>query len=137
MIGKIGRFFLFATLPAVLAGCAGAGPGALRADTGTLRLSEIDEGTTVHMERGEALVVSLRQNPDECHEWDIEELDEEVLRFDRLNVLSDHPGVPCSGADMIFRFTAVAEGTVQLRLTYARGWIESETTFEVWVVVRE
>ena len=118
-------------------GCAGTGQGGWKADTGTIRLSEIDEGTTVHMERGERLIVSLRQNPDECHQWDIEELDEEVLRLDRVNVLSDHPGVPCSGADMIFHFDAVAEGTTQLRLTYARGWIESETAFEVWVVVRE
>jgi len=137
MAGKIRLCFLFAAIPTVLAGCGAVGQGGWKADIGTIRLSEIDEGTTIHMERGERLIVSLRQNPDECYQWDIEELDEEVLRLDRVNVLSDHPGVPCSGADMIFHFDTVAEGTTQLRLTYARGWIEGETTFEVWVVVRE
>ena len=127
---------LVVVMMAVFAGCAAMGQGGWKADTDTIRLSDMDDGMTVHMELGQSLVVSLRQVPDECYEWGIEDVDEGVLRFDRINVLADHPGVPCSGADMIFHFDAVAEGNAHLRLSYASGWIESEKTFEVWVVVR-
>ncbi len=136
MLRDIRILVLLAAAALALSGCAAMRQGGWAADTDTVRLSEIDGGTTVTLEQTEKLVVTLRQTPGDCDEWDFEELDEDVLKMDRYNFLADQPGVACSGGDMILYFHPVAPGTAHVRLTYARGWIEKEREFEIWVVVR-
>ncbi len=100
---------------------------------------ENDNGQTVTMAVGDALQLSLPENPSTGYVWSVVTNNETILRPD------DDPAytpvgtvMPGSGGRVTFSFTAVAQGSVNLQLILARPQetaVEAAETFALAVSV--
>lgn len=114
------------------AGCGSSG------DPAVVQLTEADDGSTISMDVGETLVVTLESNPSTGYVWDV---------VDPLPVQLEPAGepelLPAEDEDLVgapgsqeFTFDVVAGGSGRLRLVYVRPWedeVEPAETFEVTV----
>jgi len=105
----------------------------------TVTLDIGDVGKQIELRSGHNLDVSLKANPTTGYRWEVEELDDNVLRevgepaFKPQSKLVGAPGVE------ILHFQAVGEGQTTLKLIYHRSWekdVEPLETYSVQVVVR-
>jgi len=123
---------LFAVfLAALLAlGACGQGPRVLGAQ---------DAGTTVELRQGEQVELVLVGNPTTGFTWEIETLDEAVLKQSGDPDYVSDRDVPGSPGKFTFRFEAAGAGQTTLRLIYHRPFEENTPpleTFELMVVVK-
>lgn len=105
----------------------------------TIKLDVSDAGHRVELKKGQRLEISLEANPTTGYEWEVEKLDEQILRpvgepeFKPQSDLMGAPGV------QTLHFQAVSAGQTTLRLMYHRRWekgVEPLQTYSVEVVVR-
>lgn len=115
----------------LLFACAGSSPA---------KIDESADGTTVNLRTGQKLSVALKSNPTTGYDWQVDEVDEGVVR------LVAHEFQPASDPDRlgapgqtVLQFEAVAAGTTDLRLVYVRPWeegVEPQDTFQIHVAVQ-
>jgi predicted secreted protein len=113
-------------------------PAANGAGDDATRLTDDDDGTTVRIAAGEQLTVALTANPSVGFVWEIDQLDEAVLRqVGDVESQSDNPNLVGADVTMIFTFEAVAPGETVLSLDrYYRGALPPDAeTFTVTIIV--
>jgi len=79
-----------------------------------------DCGSTVELNTGDTLVLTLEGNPTTGYVWEIESNDPAVLESAGVPEFNPDSEAIGSGGTYTFRFTAVAEGKVTLKLVYQR-----------------
>ena len=102
---------------------------------------ENDNGQTVSMAVGDALQLSLPENPSTGYVWSVVTNNEAVLRPDEDPAYTPVGTVmPGSGGRVTFSFTAIAQGNVNLQLILARPQetaVEAAETFALAVSVND
>jgi inhibitor of cysteine peptidase len=124
--------FLLAGLLLVLAACSSAGGN-------PLMLTEKNDGQNVQMSNGQQLVVTLEGNPTTGYTWEVDTIDQAILKQIGEPEFKASSGALGAGGLMTLQFQAVSQGETPLRLVYHRPWeqgIAPEKTFEVNVVVK-
>lgn len=121
----------------LVAGCT-ATPAA-SPETGTVRVDESADGTTVRLAQGAELVVSLESNPSTGFDWKVvESLPPQLTSMDDTFEASATPGVVGAGGTRVLTYTAAAPGTGDLDLEYVRSWekgVPPERALRITVVV--
>jgi inhibitor of cysteine peptidase len=106
---------------------------------GAIELDADDAGHRIELSRDRTLYISLASNPTTGYRWEVDALDEDVLRqvgepeFEPQSRLVGAPGVE------ILHFQAVNTGRTTVKLVYRRSWekdVEPLETYSVDVVVR-
>lgn len=120
-----------AALGVVLLACAGPSE---------VKIDEAATGTTVDLRAGQTLVVTLKSNPTTGYDWQVDEVDESIVRPTKreFKPASDPNRLGAPG-QTVHEFQAVGAGTTDLRLVYVRSWekdVEPQDTFEVRVTVQ-
>jgi len=104
-----------------------------------VKLDASANGQKVELQRGKGLEISLEANPTTGYGWEVEEVDERVLRqvgeveFKPESNLIGAPGV------QILHFEAVGTGQTTLKLVYRRPWekgVKPLKTYSIQVIVR-
>jgi C1A family cysteine protease/predicted secreted protein len=101
-----------------------------------IRLSAQDEGGQVELKESQVLVISLGTNPSTGYMWEVEEVDEAILRQMGKMEFEAESHLLGAPAKQILHFEAVAAGQSNLRLVYHRPWendVEPARTFSVQV----
>jgi inhibitor of cysteine peptidase len=104
-------------------------------------IGENSNGEQVEILLGGTLVAILDSNPSTGYIWEIEEVDENMLRqigdIEFRSSIQDNPP-PGTGGTSTIRFEAISEGESELRLIHHRPWEDQEplATVSVQVVVR-
>jgi inhibitor of cysteine peptidase len=97
----------------------------------------VDQGSAgdqIRLTRGQSLVVELAGNPTTGYDWYVESLDESVLSLTSQDFVSESSALGAGGTSTL-RFTAVGEGTTQLRLVYERSFEDADPLEEFVVTV--
>jgi len=89
---------------------------------GIVCLGESDDGQTIHLRRGELVLVRLRSNPSTGNDWHLEELDVGVVQSICRAFVPDDPDLFGSPGDLKWFFQAESAGTTELVLEYYRVW---------------
>jgi inhibitor of cysteine peptidase len=113
-------FFVFVASTSVLALAACS---ATQSPTpGEVRLSEKegDCGSTVELNTGDTLVLTLEVNPTTGYTWEVESDDPAVIESISEPEYNPDSSAIGAGGTYTYRFRAVAEGQVTLRLIYHR-----------------
>ena len=134
------RVFASVVVPGLLLGVLGVAWACSPPQTaGALRLDRSDDGHQVELHKGQSLEVNLEANPTTGYEWQVEDLDEQILRavgeaeFKPQSNLIGAPGV------QTLRFQAVGVGHTMLKLIYHRRWekgVKPLQTYSTEVSVR-
>ncbi|MFQ5859664.1 MAG: protease inhibitor I42 family protein, partial [Anaerolineae bacterium] len=86
------------------------------------------------------LIVTLKSNPTTGYDWQVTEVDANVIRPARQDFKpASDPGRVGAPGQTVHEFEAVGTGTTNLRLVYVRPWekdVEPQATFEVRVTVQ-
>jgi len=101
-------------------------------------LSEQDAGKTIHLLKGERLVVTLEGNPTTGYTWEMAQTDEIVLSIAGEPEFKADSNLIGAGGKISLVFKAEFDGQQDLKLVYHRPWekdVPPEKTFEVTVVV--
>jgi len=122
----LGGFLLIALFTA-----SGCSPSLKEIDVGMS-----DNGSQVHLEVGQLLVVTLESNPTTGFRWEVAELDEGILKQtgEAEFVPESEEPIPGMGGIEIFRFEAAAQGEVMLKMVYLRPWEEGVEPLEVFSI---
>lgn len=101
-------------------------------------LDENDNGSQITLRVGQALTINLEGNPTTGYTWEVERVDEAVLR--QVGDIEFNPSSSALGSPgtQTLHFEAAAAGETDLFLVYHRPW-ESEDpleTFSVHVIVQ-
>jgi inhibitor of cysteine peptidase len=102
-------------------------------------LTEKNDGQNVQMSNGQQLVVTLEGNPTTGYTWEVDMIDQAILKQIGEPEFKASSGALGAGGLMTLQFQAVSQGETPLRLVYHRPWeqdIAPEKTFEVNVVVK-
>jgi len=103
------------------------------------KLSEQDNGSTVTLQVGQQLDISLVANPTTGYQWEVASGDSAVLKQLGEPTYTADSAALGSGGTMTFHFVAAARGETTLKLIYHRTF-EKDTpplkTFEITVVVK-
>jgi len=107
--------------------------------TGEVRLTAADEGRQIELAEGQTLAIALESNPTTGFGWEVEELDEDVLK--KLELQEFEPQSKLVGAPGIqtLYFQALDVGETTLKLVYRRSWeknVEPLKTYSVELIVR-
>lgn len=144
---KKGRILASLLVLLILAtGCGAVGDDSLATDpvsaeTGEVILGAEENGDTVEVDVGQALVITLESNPSTGYRWEIVESDEAMLQqvgeveFEVSD--SRDPPPPGAGGTETFRFEVKDVGEMALELVYHRPWeegVEPVETFSVTVI---
>jgi predicted secreted protein len=89
---------------------------------GLICLDEYDNGQTIHLRRGELVLVRLRSNPSTGNNWHLEELDTDVVLPLCRAFVPDNPDLLGSPGDLKWFFQAESRGETDLILKYYRIW---------------
>lgn len=104
-----------------------------------MRLTETDAGRSVELRLGDELQVSLPANPTTGYQWEVNAVDDAILRPLGVPTFEPHGGAVGGGGKMIMRFEAVGSGPTVLKLIYRRPFEKDRSgarTFAVDVTVR-
>ncbi|MFQ5595654.1 MAG: protease inhibitor I42 family protein [Anaerolineae bacterium] len=120
-----------AILGLLLSACTGPSP---------VKIDESANGTSVNLEAGQTLIVTLKSNPTTGYDWQVDEMDEGVVKLvtQEFKPASDPDRLGAPGQTE-FQFQAVGAGTTSLRLIYVRSWetdVEPQDTFEITITVQ-
>ena len=98
-----------------------------------------DNGRQVELSRGQILVVSLESNPGTGYSWQVEEIENRVLKAVGEPEFKSDSKLLGAPAMQVMRFQAIGIGQTTLKLAYRRPWEKSvppTQTFIVYLVVR-
>lgn len=104
-----------------------------------IKLDIGDNGSTVELNKGQVLVISLESNPSTGFTWEVAELDTHILH--QIGETEFQPGSNAPGAPgmQILRFEAENAGQTPLKLVYHRPFetdMPPLRTFSIQVIVR-
>ncbi len=108
----------------------------------TIAVTEKDAGSTVTMNQGDMLEVTLVGNPTTGYSWDIQSVDTSILKqMSDWMYKADNttPGFVGSPGKQSVRFEAVGAGQTTLKMIYYRSFepdVPPEQTFEITVIVK-
>jgi inhibitor of cysteine peptidase len=85
-------------------------------------LSEADDGTSIEVVPGDALVVRLRENPTTGYRWALDELDGDAVTLGGDDFEASEGAGVGSGGRRIFTFSAVGPGSASIALKLWRRW---------------
>ncbi|NIS79051.1 MAG: hypothetical protein GTO14_02240 [Anaerolineales bacterium] len=98
------------------------------------------DGQEIQLDIGEVLVLELESNPTTGYVWEVDEIDEMLLRLQGEPAYKASSGREFVGAGgvEVFRFEALSSGVAVLELIYHRPWEEEKPikTFSVRVVMQ-
>jgi inhibitor of cysteine peptidase len=120
-----------------LAALSNEGDAESERGTDTIQLTLADNGSAVALSAGDTLIVELEGNPTTGYGWELDALDESILRpVGEPGYQSDSDLVGSPGT-FTFAFDAAEPGDTVLRLVYLRPWEEVEPiqAFSVTVTV--
>lgn len=102
------------------AGCAAASPSG--SSPRTIPLNASGEAVSAHP--GDILEVTLEANPSTGYIWEVEGLDETVLKMEGEPEAKSGANTNLVGAPVTqtFRYKALSAGRVELKLVYHRPW---------------
>jgi predicted secreted protein len=95
-------------------------------------------GQTINLAQGQTLVLRLEGNPTTGFTWQVDEVDEAVLKPEGEPLFQQSGGGLGAGGVQVLFFAAVAPGETPLRLIYSRPFeenVEPAETFEATVAV--
>lgn len=101
-------------------------------------LSESDNGRTVELRVADKLDVTLSENPSTGYVWEIETMDQAIMKQAGDSEFTPGSGLGAAGK-RTFHFEAIASGQSALKLVYHRPFetnVPPSSTFEVTVIVR-
>lgn len=110
--------------------------------TEALNTTEKENGSQVRLRSGQDLVVRLGSNPSTGYRWQVEEVDEAILK--QVGMAQYEPAAPDDApllgqpGQETMRFQAASAGQTRLLLAYRRPWEDDaavEKTFMLEVVV--
>ncbi len=108
-----------------------------------VQLTAADNGSTVELESGQVLSITLEANPTTGYTWEVvEPLDGQVMRqVGEIEFIPNRQesGIVGSGGVQIIRFECVNAGQTVLKLVYHRPWetdVKPLETFSIPVVAR-
>lgn len=108
-----------------------------------VNVTETDNGSQVSLGLGQELVVRLGANPSTGYRWQVDEVDESILKqVGMAQYTPADPGsspLPGQAGQETMRFEAASAGQTRLVLAYRRPWegdVEVEKTFTLQVVVQ-
>ena len=85
-----------------------------------------DNGTQIHLQKGDFLRVSLSSNATTGYQWEVVELDTSMLQqigeSEYVSPEQTDPPMVGVGGTEIFRFRAIDSGTSSLKLVYKQPW---------------
>ncbi len=117
-----GAVCLILVLLVSLGGMTYAAPSQVGAGPLEVQVSELNDGGAVDLD-GEVLVAKLPSNPSTGYGWQIQGLDDSILRpLDAGEWLTNTSGLFGGSGTDVLRFVGVGSGTVTLKLSYARSW---------------
>lgn len=96
-------------------------------------------GETVELTAGQKLVLSLESNPTTGFDWEVSEIDEDVIKQSGESEYKSESDLIGAGGVRTFTFEAVTAGTSALKLIYHRSWekdIPPEQVFTVTINVK-
>ena len=102
-------------------------------------LTEADSGRSIDMRVGETLDLRLPSNPTTGFQWEIETLDQTILRPDGEPAYAADNQAVGSGGEMSWHFVAQKAGQTKLRLICHRAFepdVPPVQIFEVMVTVK-
>lgn len=129
--------FLFMVFTAVLS--LGACGDSDEKHAALISLSENDSGRTVELQVADKLDVTLNGNPTTGFTWEINSLDETIMKQIGKPDFKPDSGAVGSGGKETFHFGAVASGQSDLKLIYHQPWATNvlpSQTFEVIIIVK-
>ena len=86
-----------------------------------LNLTEAQQGGSFTLRVGDAIVVTLPENPTTGYRWSPVSLDQTLLAQEAHDYHAGGPGVG-SGGTVVWRFRAKHEGRTRLEMKKARSW---------------
>ena len=92
----------------------------LRASNQTITVSEPQAGSSVALQVGDTLEVSLESNPTTGYSWSVVQADPAILQSAGDPVFQPSSGLMGAGGTVTHRFTTVGAGETTLKLIYAR-----------------
>ncbi len=104
-----------------------------------ITLNEVDDGGQVELDSDKVLILNLPGNPSTGYSWQIENLDQEVLRPTGRAQLASKTLLLGAPSSQVLRFAGVSRGETTLKLAYRRPWEkggEPLRTFSVQVKAR-
>lgn len=89
----------------------------------TITATEAQNGKTLVVSTGDALLVSLESNPSTGYGWQVSKNDPAILKLVGAPVYqpASHP-MPGAPGHQLFKFEATSAGSDAIELTYARPW---------------
>lgn len=96
-------------------------------------------GTTIDLETGQKLVISLESNPTTGFDWEVSEIDDAVITKSGDSEFTAESDLIGAGGMRTFTFKAAGTGTCTLKLIYHRAWetgIAPEQEFSVTINVK-
>jgi inhibitor of cysteine peptidase len=107
---------------AVSFGVAGAAVPWSDAGARALDVGEGDDGRRLSARVGDTIEVRLRENPSTGYRWEVDRLDEKLLRLLEKTTSGPTTPMPGAGGGAIFRFAVVGTGSGALSLKLWRPW---------------
>lgn len=101
-------------------------------------LSESDNGKTVELRVADKLDVTLTENPSTGFTWEIDTIDQTIIKQSGDSEFTPGTGIGASGK-RTFHFEAIATGQSDLKLVYHRPFDTTSppnSTFEVTIIVK-
>ncbi len=89
----------------------------------TLKFDHKDNGSLVEARRGDVIIISLHETPSTGYRWKVENIDQEVLQFQKADFLLDPRAGIGGGGIRNFTFQAIQKGTTNLFLKLLRSWL--------------
>ena len=130
-----------AALPvgAIVAAMLAFAPALAQGPTRAVVVSELQNGTTVELSRGQRLVVRLDTRSGTGFSWAPAGPSNGVLRLAKSETRRG-PSMPGAPAAQIFTFVPVGPGTADIEFNYRRPWLKDQPparTYRLRVVVRD
>ena len=104
-----------------------------------VKLTEKEAGESVEVAKGGTLEITLEGNPTTGYTWEVESVDDKVLKQESEPDFKADSEAVGAGGMMTLKFNAEGAGKTDLKLVYHRPWEEDEPpaeTFEVSVTVK-
>ncbi|MBE0416821.1 MAG: protease inhibitor I42 family protein [Coriobacteriia bacterium] len=116
------RIFRLFVLMSVAVLVAGLSPGCADDSSGTLEVTQADRGSTLDMQVGQQISVTLEANPTTGYLWTVEgEVPGQLQQVGEARYTSESDALGAGGSE-VWTFEAVAPGEGTLKLKYWRSF---------------
>jgi inhibitor of cysteine peptidase len=130
------KFSLMVSMAVLILACASCNP---RGSGGVIEIDITGNDSTVRMQVGEELVISLESNPTTGYTWQlIEPLSSILVQEGEVEFTQQgEEGLVGAGGVEVFRFSAEQAGTATIQMGYLRVWEEGVAPIETFSLTVE